>query len=208
MKKAIAIILLSTFVIGCSDNSSDQIQGNNEQVSANGATENSNEQETDNMSDIDKIKFYAQVMRNYGVLEHLNSELNGVTQDLYNIAVEGYHLNGYEEGIKNLDLFTKIFSKVSTNIKETIESSESLMSIRGEYKQDLTNMKVAIKHTKDAMEEHRLAYEQIELYIKTDDNKHIEKYRVHADKVYDLTLQAKSVAVESENNFYGKIIDY
>ena len=197
MKKAIFLIITIMLVlVGCSNTQESQEELD---ISA----------ESDiGKSDLDKVKFYATIMKRYDYLDYLLTELNDMTEKLYSIGYKGYELKGYEEGMTILEMYSNGYSKNLKSFQDTIESKDQLLIESEGYEEDLWELEKVYELTDKVMQEHENAYEQIELYIKNDNEQHYEKYNVHRQKCYDLMIEAVLISVENESKYYDMIVNY
>ncbi|WP_438317211.1 hypothetical protein [Sporosarcina sp. FA9] len=159
-------------------------------------------------NDLDKVKFYARLMNRYDYLEYLLTELNDITEKLYTLGHKGYKLKGYEEGMMVLEMYSNGYTDLSESFVGTIESKNKFLIDSQIYEEDLWELEKVYELTDKVMREFENAYEQMEFYMKTDNELHIEKYYYHSQNCYDLMLEAKLIAVNGESKYYEMIVLY
>lgn len=193
---ALLLIFFFFINIACSEVSS----------SNNNSSKNINKQYSE--FDMKKVKYMVYNLQLLDELSSINDGFYESVQSLDSLAIKGYELYGYSEGISSLELANKVYQsnlESYTNLKDVLGQLKDIDPI---YTMDNSEIDEIVNILAKNIENYNETYNFTKQYISSDDSSYIEKFNVHEEIQYKNKLDIDNLILQKKAELYENILNY
>ena len=193
---ALLLIFFSFINIACSEVSS----------SNNNSSKNINKQYSE--FDMKKVKYMVYNLQLLDELSSINDGFYESVQSLNSLAIKGYELYGYSEGISSLELANKGYQnnlESYTNLKDVLGQLKDIDPI---YTMDNSEIDEIVNILAKNIENYNETYNFTKQYISSNDSSYIEKFNSHEEIQYKNKLDIDNLILQKKAELYENILNY
>ena len=155
-----------------------------------------------------KIKYMVYNLQLLDELSSINDGFYESVQSLNSLAIKGYELYGYSEGISSLELANKGYQsnlESYTNLKDVLGQLKDIDPI---YTMDNSEIDEIVNILAKNIENYNETYNFTKQYISSNDSSYIEKFNSHEEIQYKNKLDIDNLILQKKAELYENILKY
>lgn len=213
---ALILLLTITLLINTSCSSpSEPVETNHSESSSIDASQpekivqqSSTEGNTSSEANLITVKYLTFVLMTLDELTTINNGLWESTQSLNTLAIMGYNLHGYEEGLSSLGVVSQMSENYLPKYQNFLNDLPKFQELDNIYPVDNSELKEISALLQKSVEQYNEAYNFSKEYIRTGNVVNVDRYYVHNNLHYDYKLEAEMAILNKKSEIYKTIMEY